>query len=102
MSYSNIDLQRNRLNWLKYGLKESIKVYNFVRISDFQLSYEFVEDEALNRNVVRSVDHSMKGRLALLFRPNLKISNSFSYDTCTAPPPTESYLFRSMSAIANL
>lgn len=98
----NIDLQRKRLNWLKYELKESVKVYNFVRISDFQLNYEFVEDEALNRNVVRSVDHSMKGRLALLFRPNLKISNSFSYDTCSTSPPTESYLFRSMSAIANL
>lgn len=98
----NIDLQRNRLNWLKYELKESVKVHTFVRISDFQLSYEFVEDEALNRNVVRSVDHSMKGRLALLFRPNLKISNSFSYDTCSTSPPTESYLFRSMSAIANL
>lgn len=98
----NIDLGRNRLNWLKYELKESVKVYNFVRISDFQLSYEFVEDKALNRNVVRSVDHSMKGRLALLFRPNLKISNSFSYDTCSTSPPTESYLFRSMSAIANL
>lgn len=98
----NIDLDRNRLNWLKYELKESVKVYNFVRISDFQLNYELVEDEALNRNVVRSVDHSMKGRIALVFRPNLKISNSFSYDTCTVPPPTESYLFRSMSAIANL
>ena len=98
----DIDLQRKRLNWLKYELKESVKVYNFVRISDFQLNYEFVEDEALNRNVVRSVDHSMKGRLALLFRPNLKISNSFSYDSCSTPPPTESYLFRSMSAIANL
>lgn len=98
----NIDLQRIRLNWLKYELKESVKVYNFVRISDFQLNYEFVENEALNRNVVRSVDHSMKGRLALLFRPNLKISNSFSYDSCSTSPPTESYLFRSMSAIANL
>ena len=98
----DIDIQRNRLNWLKYELKEPVKVHTFVRISDFQLSYEFVEDEALNRNVVRSVDHSMKGRLALLFRPNLKISNSFSYDTCSTAPPTESYLFRSMSAIANL
>jgi hypothetical protein len=98
----NIDIERKRLNWLKYELKESVKVHTFVRISDFQLSYEFVEDEALNRNVVRSVDHSMKGRLALLFRPNLKISNSFSYDTCSTSPPTESYLFRSMSAIANL
>ncbi|MYD79710.1 MAG: hypothetical protein F4X44_03755 [Gammaproteobacteria bacterium] len=98
----NIDVQRNRLNWLKYELKESVKVHTFVRISDFQLSYEFVEDERLNRNVVRSVDHSMKGRLALLFRPNLKISNSFSYDTCSSAPPTESYLFQSMSAIANL
>ncbi|MCY3884632.1 MAG: hypothetical protein OXG24_06890 [Gammaproteobacteria bacterium] len=98
----NIDLQTNRLNWLKYELKAPVKVYNFVRISGFQLDYQFEENEELGRNVVRSVEHSMRGRLALLFTPNLQISNSFSYDSCSTSPPTDSYLFRSMSAIARL
>lgn len=98
----NINLLTRRLGWLKYELRRPVKVLNFVKISTFQLSYQFEDDEDLGRNVVQSVEHSMKGRLALLFRPNLKTSNSFTYASCSSAVPTDSYLFRSMNAIANL
>lgn len=87
---------------LKYELKESVMEYNLFRILEFQLSYQLVEDEAPKRDIVGSFDRSMKDTLALLFRPNLKVSNSFRYDTFSTFVPTESYLFQSMSAIANL
>ena len=95
-----VDLNRKRMNWLNLQLKKPVSPHILVRIAGFQLKYEFEDHEVLKRNVVKSVDHYMIGRLALVFRPNLHTTNVFTYESCVAPPPTESYLFRSMEAIA--
>ena len=97
-----VDLARKRLNWLDFALQKPVKAYHFVRVSAFRLRYEFEDNEVVNRNVVKSVEHHMKGRLALVFQPNFDFTNVLTYESCVAPPPTESYLTRAMDSIANL
>lgn len=97
-----VDLARKRLNWLEFQLRKPVKVYSFIRVSAFRLRYEFEDNEVVDRNVVKSVEHHMKGRLALVFQPNFDFTNVLTYESCIAPPPTESYLTRAMGAIANL
>ena len=97
-----VDLGRNRINWLNLQLRKPVNPFFLVRVSAFQLKYEFEDHEMLDRNVVKSVDHHMVGRVGLIFKPNFRATNLFTYESCVASPPNESYLFRSMEAIARL
>ena len=97
-----IDLDRQRLNWLELNLQKPVKAYPFIRISEFRLRYEFEDNQVVGRNVVKSVEHHMMGRLALVFRPRFDFLNELSYESCVATPPTESYLSRAMDAMASL
>ena len=83
-------------------LPESVRVYRGIRITSLRFEYEFEEDSMLGRNVLKRVNHAMKGRIGGIFRPNFAFTTDLIYEDCGDALNDQSYLREAIESIRAL
>ena len=83
-------------------LKKPKRVYFGIKIRELNVEHEYAYDATADRNVMKRRDHSMRGRIGGLFRPNFSISTSLEYFDCDGTPREQSFLYESIDAIQKL
>ena len=97
-----VDRATRRVTSLTLYLPEGARVYRGIRITYLEFEFEFEEDEALDRNVLKRVNHAMKGRIWGLFRPNFSFTTDLSYADCNGARNEHSYLVAAIDSIRTL
>ncbi|MCY4095764.1 MAG: hypothetical protein OXG05_11660 [Gammaproteobacteria bacterium] len=97
-----VDRATRRVTNLTLYLPKGAKVYRGIRITNLEFEFEFEEDELLDRNVLKRVNHAMKGRIWGLFRPNFSFTTDLSYADCNGARNEHSYLVASIDSIRAL
>ena len=97
-----VNLEKKRVSSLKLYLPESVRVFRGISLRELSITYNFENDTVSNRNVLVSMDQTMKGRIWFTFRPNLSVTSTFSYVECEEEAVSQSYLFESIDAIRAL
>ena len=97
-----VNLETKRVTSLTLYLPESVRVYRGISLRELSITYKFENDAISDRNVLVSMDQTMKGRIWLTFRPNLTVQSKFSYVECEEEVVKQSYLYESVDAIRAL
>ncbi len=97
-----VNLETKRVTSLTLYLPESVRVYRGISLRELSITYKFENDAISDRNVLVSMDQTMKGRIWLTFRPNLTVQSKFSYVECEEEAVRQSYLYESIDAIRAL
>ena len=97
-----VNLETKRVTTLTLYLPESVRVYRGISLRELSITYKFENDAISDRNVLVSMDQTMKGRIWLTFRPNLTVQSKFSYVECEEEVVKQSYLYESIDAIRAL
>ncbi len=97
-----VDRATRRVTHLTLYLPKGARVYRGIRITDLEFQFEFEEDKALDRNVLKRVNHAMKGRIWGLFRPNFSFTTDLSYADCNGARNDHSYLVAAIDSIRTL
>ena len=98
----DVDRATRRVTHLTLYLPEGAKVYRGIRITNLEFEFEFEEDKVLDRNVLKRVNHAMKGRIWGLFRPNFSFTTDLSYKDCNGAGNEHSYLVAAIDSIRAL
>ena len=98
----DINPETKRITQLNVHLKKPLRVYFGIKIRIFEAKYEFDHDSIADRNVLKRLHHSLKGRLWLAFNPNLNVETSLTYTECNSEVTDRSFLAESMEAIRQL
>ena len=98
----DVDRTTRRISRLSLYLPESVRVYRGIRITDLKFEYIFEDDRTVGRNVLRRVNHMMKGRIGGVFRPNFAFTTDLSYDDCSGTLGDRSYLLAAIESIREL
>lgn len=97
-----VDLDSVRVTRQSLRLKKPKRVYFGIKIRELSVDHEYAYDAAADRNVMKSVNHSMRGRIGGMFRPNFSISTSLEYSDCEGKPREQSHLYEAIDAIQRL
>lgn len=97
-----VNLETKRVSKLTLYLPESVKVFRGISLRELSITYKFENDAISDRNVLVSMDQTMKGRIWFTFRPNLTVQSKFSYVECEEEVVRQSYLYESIDAIRTL
>ena len=97
-----VDRTTRRVTRLTLYLPESARVYRGIRITNLEFEFEFADDDNLDRNVLKRVNHAMKGRIWGLFRPNFSFTTDLSYADCNGASKEHSYLLAAIDGIRAL
>ena len=97
-----VDLQSRRVLSTALYLPKPVRVHRGISLRELSITYKFENDAVSNRNVLISMHQTMKGRIWLLVRPKLTVDTDLSYVECFAETADQSYLYRSIDAIAAL
>ena len=97
-----VNLETKRITTLTLYLPKSVRVYHGIRLQKLSIEYEFENDPISNRNVLGSMEQSMKGRIWFLFRPKLSVMSKLTYIECLEEAASQSYLYESIDAIQAL
>ena len=98
----DVDPDSARVTRQSLRLKKPKRVYFGIKIRELNVDHEYAYDATADRNVMKSVNHSMRGRIGGLFRPNFDISTSLEYSNCDGVPREQSHLYESIDAIQKL
>ena len=98
----SVNLETKRITTLSLYLPKSVRVYRGIRLQKLSITYEFENDPISNRNVLGSMEQSMKGRIWFLFRPKLSVASKLTYVECLEEAASQSYLYESIDAIKAL
>lgn len=98
----SVNLETKRITTQSLYLPESVRVYRGIRLQTLNVSYEFENDPISNRNVLTSMQQTMKGRIWFLFRPKLSVVSKLKYVECLEKAASQSYLYESIDAIKAL
>ncbi|MYD45148.1 MAG: hypothetical protein F4W92_02180 [Gammaproteobacteria bacterium] len=97
-----VNLETKRVTTLTLYLPESVRVIRGISLRELSITYKFEDDAISERNVLVSMDQTMKGRIWFTFRPNLTVQSKFSYVECEEEAVRQSYLYESIDAIKAL
>lgn len=97
-----VNLETKRVTTLTLYLPKSVRVYRGISLRELSITYKFENDAISERNVLVSMDQTMKGRIWFTFRPNLTVQSKFSYVECEEEVVRQSYLYESIDAIGAL
>ena len=97
-----VNLKTKRVSSLTLHLPKPVRVYRGISLRELSITYKFEDDTISDRNVLVSMDQTMKGRIWLLFRPKLAVQSKFSYVECEEEAVKQSYLYESIDAIRAL
>lgn len=97
-----VDPDSARVTRQSLRLKKPKRVYFGIKIRELNVDHEYAYDTTADRNVMKSVNHSMRGRIGGLLRPNFSISTSLEYSDCEGTPREQSFLYESIDAIQKL
>ena len=95
----SVNLETKRITTLSLYLPKSVRVYRGIRLQTLSITYEFENDSVSNRNVLASMQQTMKGRTWFLFRPKLSVVSKLKYVECLEEAPSQSYLYESIDVI---
>ena len=98
----DVDRTTRRIVRLMLYLPEGVRVYRGIRITSLKFEYEFEDDPTVDRNVLRRVNHAMKGRIGGVFRPNFAFTTDLSYNDCVGVRDEHSYLYAAIDSIRAL
>lgn len=98
----SVNLETKRITTLTLYLPKSVRVYRGIRLQTLSITYEFENDPISNRNVLTSMQQTMKGRIWFLFRPKLSVVSELKYVECLEEAVSRSYLYESIDAIKAL
>lgn len=98
----SVNLETKRITTLTLYLPKSVRVYRGIRLQKLRITYEFENDSISNRNVLASMQQTMKGRIWFLFRPKLFVVSKLKNVECLEEPASQSYLYESIDAIKAL
>ena len=98
----DIDPTTRRLSSLTLYLPEGVRVYRGIKITNLKFEYEFEDDPTVKRNVLKRVNHAMKGRIAGIFRPNFAFTTDLSYVDCKGVSAEHSYLYTAIDEVRAL
>ena len=98
----SVDRSTERISRLSLLLSEKAKVHWAVRITDLRFDFEFEDDPSVGRNVLKRVQHYMRGRVGWVFRPNFSLTTDLEYGSCSRTPSDSSYLYASRAHIEQL
>ena len=98
----SVNLETKRITTLSLYLPKSVRVYRGIRLQKLSITYEFENDPISNRNVLTSMQQTMKGRIWFLFRPKLSVVSKLKYVECLEEAASQSYLYESIDAIKAL
>ena len=98
----SVDLETKRITTQTLYLPKSVRVYRGIRLQTLSVTYEFENDPISNRNVLTSMQQTMKGRIWFLFRPKLSVVSKLKYVECLEESASQSYLYESIDAIKAL
>ncbi|MCY4128304.1 MAG: hypothetical protein OXG15_03550 [Gammaproteobacteria bacterium] len=98
----DVDRTTRRVSRLTLYLPEGVKVYRGIKITSLRFEYEFEEDSAVGRNVLKRVHHAMRGRIGGIFRPNFGFTTDLSYEDCGGTLKNQSYLLEAIESIREL
>ena len=97
-----IGLNSKRVTTQSLYLPKPVRVHRGVSLRELSITYKFENDEISNRNVLVSMNQTMKGRIWVLFRPKLIVESKLSYVECVEEAVSQSYLYESIDAIRAL
>lgn len=98
----SVNLETKRITTLTLYLPKSVRVYRGIRLQKLSITYEFENDSISNRNVLASMQQTMKGRIWFLFRPKLSVVSKLKNVECLEEAASQSYLYESIDAIKAL
>ena len=98
----SVNLETKRITTLTLYLPKSVRVYRGTRLQKLSITYEFEDNSISNRNVLASMQQTMKGRIWFLFRPKLSVVSKLQYIECLEEAPNQSYLYESLDSINSL
>lgn len=98
----SVNLETKRITTQTLYIPKSVRVYRGIRLQTLSVSYEFENDPISNRNVLTSMQQTMKGRIWFLFRPKLSVVSKLKYVECLEKAASQSYLYESIDAIKAL
>ena len=97
-----VNLETKRVTTLTLYLPKSVRVFRGISLRELSITYKFEDDAISERNVLVSMDQTMKGRIWFSFRPKLTVLSKFSYVECAEEAVRQSYLYESIDAIRAL
>ncbi len=97
-----VNLKMKRVTSLTLYLPMPVSVYTGISLRELKITYKFEDDAISDRNVLVSMNQTMKGRIWLLFRPKLAVLTKLSYVECAEEAVRQSYLYESIDAIRAL
>lgn len=98
----DVDRSTRRISRLTLYLPEGVRVYRGIKITNLKFEYEFDDDRTVERNVLKRVNHAMKGRIGGVFRPNFAFTTDLSYNDCVGVRDEHSYLYSAIDSIRSL
>lgn len=98
----DVDRSTRRVSRLTLYLPEGVRVYRGIRITNLKFEYEFDDDRTVDRNVLKRVNHAMRGRIGGVFRPNFSFTTDLSYNDCVGARDEHSYLYAAIESIRAL
>ena len=98
----DVDRSTRRISRLTLYLPEGVRVYRGIKITNLKFEYEFDDDRTVERNVLKRVNHAMKGRIGGVFRPNFAFTTALSYNNCVGVRDEHSYLYSAIDSIRSL
>ena len=98
----DVDRHSRRMTRLTLFLPEGVRVYRGIRITSLKFEYEFEDDHMVERNVLKRVNHAMRGRIGGVFRPNFTFTTDLSYNDCVGTRDEHSYLYAAIDSIRAL
>ena len=98
----DVDRSTRRVSRLTLYLPEGVRVYRGIRITNLKFEYEFDDDRTVDRNVLKRVNHAMRGRIGGVFRPNFSFTTNLSYNDCVGVRDEHSYLYAAIDRIRAL
>lgn len=97
-----VSLESKRITRQTLRLKKPRRVYFGIKIKELVATYKYSHDSIADRNVITDVQHSMRGSIGGIFRPNFTVSTALTYIDCNGAPRSQSYLYESIEAIEAL
>lgn len=94
-----VNRETRRIETLTLRTKKAKRVYFGIKITALNIEYEFEDDARVGRNVLKRVNHSMRGRIGGVFRPNFNLTTELEYERCESTPQDSSYLYASVDSI---
>ena len=98
----DVDRTTRRVSVLTLFLPEAVRVYRGIKITNLRFEYEFEDDPNAERNVLKRVNHAMKGRIGGIFRPNFALTTELSYMDCSGTTEEHSYLYAAINSVSTL